>query len=185
LENQIRVRVLHSLHAFPVAVLTVPANSSAQANHAKSAKQHTVDYPLTCSFQRAHLSINTIDRKRLFEFETPFEEQMAMACYYTSTDNSLVLRPLHYYRSGLIILTSSGAGERVHDGVFPPPIHKGGNGDVGSFLCGSIAGNFMVYQDRLETNLLQLFAHPETSERFSVISDTAFEVNIAAGQKQA
>jgi len=28
----------------------------------------------------------------------------------------------------------------------------------------SIIGNFMVYQDRLETNLLQLFRHPENSE---------------------
>jgi len=28
----------------------------------------------------------------------------------------------------------------------------------------SIRGNFVVYQDRLETNLLQLFGHPENSE---------------------
>jgi len=28
----------------------------------------------------------------------------------------------------------------------------------------SITVNFMVYQDRLETNLLQLFGHPENSE---------------------
>jgi len=28
----------------------------------------------------------------------------------------------------------------------------------------SILSNFMVYQDRLETNLLQLFAHPENPE---------------------
>jgi len=28
----------------------------------------------------------------------------------------------------------------------------------------SITGNFMVYQDRLETNSLQLFRHPENSE---------------------
>jgi len=26
-----------------------------------------------------------------------------------------------------------------------------------------IIGNFMVYKDRLETNLLQLFAHPQNS----------------------
>jgi len=30
-------------------------------------------------------------------------------------------------------------------------------------------GNFVVYEDRLETNLLQLFAHPENSEWFSII----------------
>ena len=48
-----------------------------------------------------------------------------------------------------------------------------------------IADNFMVYQDRFETNLLQLFVHPETSEWFSIISDISFEVNITAEQKQA
>ena len=32
-----------------------------------------------------------------------------------------------------------------------------------------VIGNFMFYQDRLEANLLQLFAHPENSEWFSVI----------------
>jgi len=36
----------------------------------------------------------------------------------------------------------------------------------------------MVYQDRLETNLLQLFGHPENSERFFIISIIIFEVNI-------
>jgi len=28
----------------------------------------------------------------------------------------------------------------------------------------SIIGNFMVYQDQLETNFLQLFGHPENAE---------------------
>ena len=37
-------------------------------------------------------------------------------------------------------------------------------------------GNFMVYQDRLEINLLQLFGHPENSEWFSIISVIIFEV---------
>ena len=35
--------VLHSLHALPVAVLAIPANSAARAPHAKSSK-HIVDY---------------------------------------------------------------------------------------------------------------------------------------------
>jgi len=48
----------------------------------------------------------------------------------------------------------------------------------------SIVGNFMVYQDRLETNLLQLFAQQENSEWFSIISVIVFEVNIFAEQKQ-
>jgi len=43
----------------------------------------------------------------------------------------------------------------------------------------------MVYQDRIETNLLQLFVHPETSEWFFIISGIIFEVNIVADQKQA
>ena len=34
----------------------------------------------------------------------------------------------------------------------------------------SIVDNFMVYQDRIETNLLQLFAQQENSEWFSIIS---------------
>jgi len=41
----------------------------------------------------------------------------------------------------------------------------------------------MVYQDQLETNLLQLFGHPENSEWFSVIS-VIFEVNIVDEQKK-
>jgi len=46
-------------------------------------------------------------------------------------------------------------------------------------------GNFMVYQDRLETYLLQLFTHPDTSEWFSIVSVINFEVNHLAKQKQA
>jgi len=41
----------------------------------------------------------------------------------------------------------------------------------------------MTYQDRFETNLLQLFAQ-ENSECLSVISAVIFEVNIVAEQKQ-
>jgi len=49
----------------------------------------------------------------------------------------------------------------------------------------SIVGYFMVCQDRLETYLLQLFAHPDTSEWFSIISVMNFEVNNVAEQKHA
>jgi len=42
----------------------------------------------------------------------------------------------------------------------------------------------MVYQDRLEINLLQLFGHPDNSEWFSVISVIIFEVNIVDEQKE-
>jgi len=43
----------------------------------------------------------------------------------------------------------------------------------------------MLCQDRLKTNLLRLFAHPENSEWFYVISVFTFEVKIVAEQKQA
>jgi len=46
-------------------------------------------------------------------------------------------------------------------------------------------GNFIFYQDWIETDLLKLFAHPEISEWFSVISVIIFEINIVAEQKQA
>jgi len=45
-------------------------------------------------------------------------------------------------------------------------------------LHNSIIGNFMVYQDRPETNLLQLFGHPENSEWFSIIFVIIFQNNI-------
>jgi len=37
----------------------------------------------------------------------------------------------------------------------------------------------------METNLLQLFAHPEISELFSIISDSIFGVNIVVEREQA
>ena len=49
----------------------------------------------------------------------------------------------------------------------------------------NIVSNFMGYQDRIETHLLQLFEHLETSDWFSIISGIIFEVNIVAEQKQA
>jgi len=52
-------------------------------------------------------------------------------------------------------------------------------------LHNNIIGTCMVYQYGIETNLLQLFAHPEISERFSIISVIIFEVNNVAQQKQA
>jgi len=47
-----------------------------------------------------------------------------------------------------------------------------------------IIGNFMVYQDRLETKLLQLFAHTQNSQWFSIIFAMIFEVNVVAVQNQ-
>jgi len=45
-----------------------------------------------------------------------------------------------------------------------PANSKGGQWSRGAFM--SIIGNFMGYQDRLQTNLLQLFTHPENLECF-------------------
>jgi len=75
-------------------------------------------------------------------------------------------------------IKSRNAGKKVH---FLLPFHKGGNGAEAPFYK-IITGNFMVYQDRIERNLLQLFAHPENSEYFSIISGIIFEVNIVAEQ---
>ena len=44
----------------------------------------------------------------------------------------------------------------------------------------SIISNFIICQDRLETNLLQLLAPTLCSERFSIISVISFEVNIVS-----
>jgi len=53
------------------------------------------------------------------------------------------------------------------------------------YFHNSIIGIFVVYQSRIETDLLKLCAHPENSEWFSVISVIIFEVEIVAEQKQA
>jgi len=49
----------------------------------------------------------------------------------------------------------------------------------------NIISKFLFYKDRLETKLLQRFAHRENSEWFSIISGIIFEFNIVAEQKQA
>ena len=69
-------------------------------------------------------------------------------------------------------------------GHFPPALSVGATRTEVPFLK-SIMVNLMVYHYRLETNLLQLFAHPETSEWYSMISVFIFEVDVIAEQKQA
>jgi len=59
------------------------------------------------------------------------------------------------------------------------PFQKGATGAEVPFHNSTI-GNFMVYQGRLDANLLQLFAHPESSQWFSTISVIIFEVDIVA-----
>jgi len=50
-----------------------------------------------------------------------------------------------------------------HDEALSPCIFERENGAEEAFH-NNIIGYFMVYQDRFETNLLQLFVHPEDSE---------------------
>ena len=57
------------------------------------------------------------------------------------------------------------------------PFRKGSNGADVSFH-NRIIGNFSVCQDRIETDLLKLCAHPENSEWFSVISVIIVEVKL-------
>jgi len=71
-------------------------------------------------------------------------------------------------------IKSRDAKERGHDGdISPLPFHKGGKGAAVPFYE-NVIGNFMVCQVRIETNLLQLFAHPETSGWFSIFSGIIF-----------
>ena len=70
---------------------------------------------------------------------------------------------------------------RGNGGTFRLPFHFGVTG-VEVRFHNIIIGNFMVYQDRLELNLLQLFAHAENSEWFSILSVITYVVNIVAEQ---
>ena len=82
-------------------------------------------------------------------------------------------------------LASKNAGERGNGGGIPPRHFKRGEtGDEAPFHS-NIVGNFMDYQYRIETNLLQLFAPRENSEGLSIISVIIFEVDVVAKQKQA
>jgi len=79
-----------------------------------------------------------------------------------------------------------GNGEQVpfHNSTCPLAFQKGGNGEQVPFHNSTI-GNSMLYQGQIETNLLQLFAYPENSECFYIISIINFEINIVDEQKQA
>jgi len=59
------------------------------------------------------------------------------------------------------------------------PFRKESNGADVPFH-NSIIGNFIVCQDRIETDLLKLCTHPENSEWFSVMFVVIFEVKIVA-----
>jgi len=46
-----------------------------------------------------------------------------------------------------------------YGGTAPLPFERGGQREHICPSLNSIISNFMIYQDRLETNLLKLFAH--------------------------
>jgi len=69
-------------------------------------------------------------------------------------------------------------------GIAPCPLKMGATrADV--LFHNRILDNFMVYRDRFEINLLQLFGHQYNSECSSIISAIIFEVNILVAQKLA
>jgi len=78
-----------------------------------------------------------------------------------------------------------GSGEQGNGGCIAPlPFKRGATGAEVPFY-NYIIGHFMVYQNRIETNLLQLFAHPENAQGFYMIPVIIFEVNIVAKLKHA
>jgi len=61
------------------------------------------------------------------------------------------------------------AGTGVHNGSIAPPCPlKGWATGAQVSLHNSMMGTFMFCQDGLKTNLMQLFAHAENSEWFSI-----------------
>jgi len=82
----------------------------------------------------------------------------------------------------LMYHTGRDAEERGHDETL---LSKGVKRERKWLFHASITVNFMVYEDRTETKLLQLFAHPENSEWFSTISVISFEVSAVAERKKA
>jgi len=70
-------------------------------------------------------------------------------------------------------------------GLFSPCPFKREATGVDLLFHNRIISNFIVNNDRLETNLLQIFAHPQKPEWVSILSGRIFEVNVVARQKQA
>jgi len=93
---------------------------------------------------------------------------------------------LHLHTNGYVAILAlpSDSGTPESGGIAPLTFQKGVHGSGGLF-DNSIISNFMVCHDRIETNLLQLFKHPENSQWFSIIYVIIFEINIVAEQKQA
>jgi len=87
----------------------------------------------------------------------------------------------HYdfqYKFSVLLVQARTPESEEMAGHCPPALSKGGGTGAEVPFHNNVIGNFVVYQYRVETNLLQLFAHRETSEGFSIISVIIFEVNI-------
>ena len=76
--------------------------------------------------------------------------------------------PLYAPMLSLYAPSSASTGKWTHHMSRYLPFRKGSNGADVPFH-NSIIGNFIVYQDRIHTDLLKLCAHAENSEWFSVI----------------
>jgi len=63
----------------------------------------------------------------------------------------------------IILCTGTPENGGMAGALSPLPFQKGATGAEVLFQ-NSIIGNFMVYQHRLEINLLQLFRHPKNAE---------------------
>jgi len=72
---------------------------------------------------------------------------------------------------------------RLKEGALPPALAKWGQWRQWCLFDDNILGNFMVYQEWFETKLLRLFAHPENSEWFSIISVIVFDLTLFLKQK--
>jgi len=68
--------------------------------------------------------------------------------------------------------------------LLPLFFQKGGNGGGGNFSSQYHRISWLIRSTVVETNLLQLFTHPQHSEWFSTLSVIIFEVNSVAEQKQ-
>ena len=80
----------------------------------------------------------------------------------------------------IVYFFSYSQGHAESGGLASPVLSKGGGDNFSSQYHMEFHGQ----QDLVETNLLQLFTHPQHSEWFSTLSVIIFEVNSVAEQKQ-
>jgi len=105
-------------------------------------------------------------------------EWLLWVCFYTELKQTVfVVRQSHGRPQGRQNRGESRRGDRGDRSPWNLQIQGRATG-AQLPLHNSILSNFMIYQDRLETNLLQLFAHTQNSGWFSIIFVISFEVSI-------